>query len=68
MVKKATDGHTVVSTIDATLQEIAEKYINKFIEDYTNKNTEGPAAKNIGRPDDESPERGDSGHGRRCEF
>ena len=48
VVKKATDGHTVVSTIDATLQEIAEKYINKFVEDYTNKNTEGPAAKNIG--------------------
>ncbi|MEI3524888.1 MAG: hypothetical protein V8Q27_01235 [Eubacteriales bacterium] len=48
MVKKATDGHTVVSTIDATLQEIAEKYIDKFIEDYTNKNTEGPAAGDIG--------------------
>lgn len=48
VVKKATDGNTVVSTIDATLQEIAEKYINKFVEDYTNKNVEGPAAKNIG--------------------
>ena len=47
-VKKATDGNTVVSTVDATLQGIAEKYIDKFIEDYTNKNVEGPAAKNIG--------------------
>lgn len=48
MVRQPTDGHTVVSTIDATLQEIVEKYIDKFIADYTNKNTEGPAAKNIG--------------------
>ncbi len=47
-VQKAVDGNTVVSTIDVTLQEIVEKYIDKFIEDYTNKNTEGPAAKNIG--------------------
>ena len=48
MVRQPTDGNTVVSTIDATLQEIVEKYIDKFIEDFTNKNTEGPAAKNIG--------------------
>lgn len=48
MVRQPTDGNTVVSTIDATLQEIVEKYIDKYIEDYTNKNTEGPAAKNIG--------------------
>lgn len=48
MVRQPTDGNTVVSTIDATLQEIVEKYVDKFIEDYTNKNTEGPAAKNIG--------------------
>ena len=47
-VKKAVDGNTVVSTIDATLHGIAEKYIDKFIEDYTNKSVEGPAAKNIG--------------------
>lgn len=48
MVRQPEDGHTVVSTIDATLQEIVEKYIDKFIEDYTDKNVEGPAAKNIG--------------------
>ena len=47
-VRQPTDGHTVVSTIDATLQGIVEKYIDKFITDYTNKNVEGPAAKNIG--------------------
>lgn len=47
-VKTPTDGNSVVSTIDVTLQGIVEKYIDKFIEDYTNKNIEGPAAKNIG--------------------
>lgn len=47
-VRQPTDGHTIVSTIDATLQEIVEKYIDKFIADYTNKNIEGPAAENIG--------------------
>lgn len=47
-VKAPTDGNSVVSTIDVTLQGIVEKYIDKFIEDYTNKNVEGPAAKNIG--------------------
>lgn len=47
VVRKPTDGNTVVSTIDVTLQSIAEKYIQKFVEDYTNKNVEGPAALNI---------------------
>lgn len=47
-VKAPTDGNSVVSTIDVTLQGIVEKYIDKFIEDYTNKFVEGPAAKNIG--------------------
>ena len=48
VVRAAEDGNTVVSTIDTTLQEIVEKYIDKFIADYTNKSVEGPAAKNIG--------------------
>ena len=48
VLHQPTDGHTVVSTIDATLQGIVEKYIDKFIEDYTDKYVEGPAAKNIG--------------------
>lgn len=47
-VKIPTDGDSIVSTIDVTLQGIVEKYIDKFIQDYTNKNIEGPAAKNIG--------------------
>jgi len=47
VVKNPTDGNSVVSTIDVTLQSIAEKYIQKFKEDYTNKNVQGPAAKNI---------------------
>ncbi|MCI8862001.1 MAG: penicillin-binding protein 2 [Lachnospiraceae bacterium] len=47
-VKTPTDGNSVVSTIDITIQSIVEKYIDKFIADYTNKNIEGPAAKNIG--------------------
>mgnify|MGYP002512963145 CR=1 FL=1 len=47
-VKAPTDGNSVVTTIDVTLQGIVEKYIDKFIEDYTNKYVEGPAAKNIG--------------------
>ncbi len=46
-VKAPTDGNSVVSTLDVTLQGIAEKYIQKFKEDYTNKYAEGPAAKNI---------------------
>ncbi|MCI8596939.1 MAG: penicillin-binding protein 2 [Lachnospiraceae bacterium] len=47
VVKVATDGNSVVSTIDATLQGIVEKYIAQFKNEYTNKNVEGPAAKNI---------------------
>lgn len=47
VVKQPTDGNSVVSTIDVTLQGIVEKYIQKFKDDYTNKNVEGPAAKNI---------------------
>lgn len=47
VVKAATDGNSVVSTIDVTLQGIVEKYIAQFKNEYTNKNVEGPAAKNI---------------------
>lgn len=47
-VRPATDGNSVVSTIDVTLQEIVEKYIDKFIADYTDKSVIGPAAKRIG--------------------
>jgi len=47
VVKNPTDGNSVVSTLDVTLQGIVEKYIRKFREDYTNKYIQGPAAKNI---------------------
>lgn len=33
-VKSATDGHTIVSTIDSTVQGIVEKHIAKFNEQY----------------------------------
>lgn len=46
-VRPATDGNTIVSTLDVTLQGIVEKYIQKFKADYTDKNVQGPAAKNI---------------------
>lgn len=48
IVRAAVDGNSVVSTIDVTLQGIAEKYIDKFIADYTDKFVTGPAAKRIG--------------------
>lgn len=47
-VRPAVDGDTVVSTLDFTLQQTAEKYIGKFIDDYTDKYVTGPAAKRIG--------------------
>ncbi len=46
-VKAATDGNSLVTTLDFTLQQIVEKYIDKFVEDYTDKNVPGPAAKRV---------------------
>lgn len=34
MVKEATDGNSLVSSIDISLQTIVEKYIKKWVEDY----------------------------------
>jgi len=45
VVKAATDGHSVMSTIDITLQEIVEKYIAKFQADYTNAYRDGEGSK-----------------------
>lgn len=45
-VKPAVDGYTIVSTIDANVQSIAEKYLNKFIEEYRDVEREGPGANN----------------------
>lgn len=40
-VRPAEDGNSVMSTIDITLQEIVEKYIDEFQEKYTNAFREG---------------------------
>lgn len=47
-VKPAIDGYTVVSTIDANVQSIAEKYLNKFMEDNKDIAREGQGAYNAG--------------------
>lgn len=47
-VKPAVDGYTVISTIDANVQSIAEKYLNKFMEEYRDSAREGAGANNIG--------------------
>lgn len=45
-VKPAVDGYTIVSTIDANIQSIAEKYLNKFMEEYRDNAREGAGANN----------------------
>ncbi len=45
-VKPAVDGYTAVSTIDANLQSIAERYLNRFMEEYRDNDREGPGANN----------------------
>ncbi len=47
-VKPAVDGYTAVSTIDANVQSIAEKYLNKFMEEYRDNAREGLGANNLG--------------------
>lgn len=47
-VKPAVDGYSIVTTIDANLQSIAEKYLRKFGEENANKAREGLGANNIG--------------------
>lgn len=44
-VKAATDGNSVMSTIDITLQRIVEKYLAEFQEKYTDAYREGPGSK-----------------------
>ena len=44
----AEDGNTIVSTIDANLQAIAEKYLKKYNEEYQNNAREGNGANNVG--------------------
>ena len=45
-VKAAINGDTVVSTIDITLQSIAEKYILEFNQSHENEVRKGPGSKN----------------------
>lgn len=47
-VKPAVDGYTAVSTLDANVQSIAEKYLNKFMEEYRDNAREGLGANNLG--------------------
>lgn len=44
----ATDGYTIVSTIDANIQSIVEKYILAYNEEYSNNARTGNGAYNIG--------------------
>ncbi|MCR5719103.1 MAG: penicillin-binding protein 2, partial [Lachnospiraceae bacterium] len=47
-VKPAIDGYNIHSTIDANIQSIVEKYLNKFNEEYKNNAREGNGAENLG--------------------
>lgn len=47
-VKPAVDGYTIVSTIDANVQSIAEKYLNRFMEENKDVAREGAGAYNAG--------------------
>lgn len=46
--KAAIDGNTIVTTLDANLQNIVEKYLYKFNEDNKNVAREGNGAYNVG--------------------
>lgn len=47
-VKSAVDGYNIHSTIDANLQMIVEKYLQKFNDEYKDKVREGNGAENVG--------------------
>ncbi|MDO4283810.1 MAG: penicillin-binding transpeptidase domain-containing protein [Eubacteriales bacterium] len=44
----ATNGNNLVTTIDANVQSIVEKYLKKFNDEHENKVREGKGARNIG--------------------
>lgn len=44
----AVDGNSIVSTIDANIQSIVEKYLKKFDDEYKNNFTERNGANNLG--------------------
>lgn len=47
-IKAATDGNTIVTTIDVNIQDIVEKHILAFSEEHKNEARLGPGADNIG--------------------
>ncbi len=44
----AVDGYSLVSTIDANIQQIVEKYIKQFNDEHENEYREGPGSTNTG--------------------
>lgn len=44
----AEDGNTIITTLDANIQSIVEKYLNKFNEEYKNRVHPGNGAENVG--------------------
>ncbi len=47
-IKKATDGNTIITTVDVNIQSIVEKHIREFADSYKDYYRTGPAANNIG--------------------
>lgn len=47
-VKPAVDGDTIVTTIDANIQSIAEKYLKQFSDEHLNEARDGLGANNLG--------------------
>ncbi len=47
-VKPAVDGYSIITTIDANIQSIAEKYLKKFNDEYANNARDGLGANNLG--------------------
>ncbi len=44
----AEDGNTIITTLDANIQSIVEKYLKKFNEEYTDRYHKGNGAENVG--------------------
>jgi len=47
-IKQATDGNTIITTLDVNIQSIVEKHIREFADKYKNNYRLGPAADNVG--------------------
>ncbi len=47
-VKPAVDGYSIVTTLDANVQSIVEKYLKKFSDERVNKARDGLGANNLG--------------------